>query len=358
MRIAIHHREGSFSSYWTAWCDRAGVPHVVVDAYRSDIVPHLRSLGCDGFMWPWHQTNFADQLFARQLTLALQHTGIRTFPDVRTSWHFDDKVGQKYLLEAVGVPFVPTHVFYDKNAALAWLEEATFPLVHKLRGGAGAQNVHLVRSIAQGRAIVARAFGRGFAPVDLHAMTREAIYRLRRDRDARSLLRVPVAFLRAALNVKPKRAVMRPPERGYVYFQEFVAENRFDDRFVVIGDRCFCVRRGVRPGDFRASGSGLTTYEPGQFPPAAVALAFTVADRIGSQSLALDVIYDRTGAPLCVELSYAFPVGPFLERAGGYFDRAHVWNATQEPPPAFMVADFVDRLRASASPDGHPLPVR
>ncbi len=345
MRIAIHHRHNSFSSYWIDWCVREGIDHVVVDVYRSDIVAHLREQNCVGLMWPWHQTNFADQLFARQLTLALEGAGIRVFPDVRTGWHFDDKLGQKYLFEALGLPFVKTDVFYDQGTALEWVEHCAYPIVHKLRGGAASQSVRLVRTQAEARAIVKRAFGRGFPPVDLHALTREAVWKLRRDRDLKSLLRVPYSAVRALLNVKPRRAALRPPERGYVYFQAFVPGNPFDDRFVVIGDRCFCVRRFVRTGDFRASGSGNWSHERQQFPAAAIALAFDAAKRIGSQSLALDVIYDADGAPQCVEVSYAFPKGPFLEAAGGYVDPAGVWHDTDRPPPTFMVEDFVASLR-------------
>ena len=31
---------------------------------------------------------------------------------------FDDKIGQKYLLEALGIPFINSHVFYDKYEAI------------------------------------------------------------------------------------------------------------------------------------------------------------------------------------------------------------------------------------------------
>lgn len=344
MKIAIHHRSNSFSAAWADACIAAGVEHVPVDAYRSDLVAHLRAIGADGFMWPWHQTNLADQLFARQLTLALDAGGIPMFPDVPTAWHFDDKLGQKYLLEAIGVPFVQTDAFYDADAARTWLDTATFPLVHKLRGGAGSQSVQLVRDRGHADAIVRRAFGRGFPAVDPYAIAREAVWTFRRDRTLKSTLRVPYAYARALAGVRPSKARLRPPERGYVYFQRFVPGNDYDDRFVVIGERCFCVRRRVREGDFRASGSGRTSYDPEQFPRVSVALAFDVAERLRSQSLALDVVYEE-GRPLCVELSYAFPIGPFLERAGGYFDRDHAWHATDRPPPEFMVDDFVASLR-------------
>src|SRR5690606_41519867 len=63
-------------------------------------------------------------LFARQLIASLEEMGIHVFPDLNTCWHYDDKVGQKYLLEAIGAPLVPTHIFYDRAAALAWAERS------------------------------------------------------------------------------------------------------------------------------------------------------------------------------------------------------------------------------------------
>ena len=67
------------------------------------------------------------------------------FPNFNTAWHFDDKVGQKYLLEAIDAPLVPSYVFYSKEMALKWLEQTQFPKVFKLRGGAGSANVKLVQ---------------------------------------------------------------------------------------------------------------------------------------------------------------------------------------------------------------------
>ncbi len=55
-------------------------------------------------MWHFHQGSPRDILFAKQLIFALQTSGKRVFPDFNTVWHFDDKVGQKYLLEAIEAP--------------------------------------------------------------------------------------------------------------------------------------------------------------------------------------------------------------------------------------------------------------
>src|SRR5690625_3021554 len=62
-----------------------------------------------------------DVMAARKILFALEHAGVQVFPDFRTAWHFDDKVAQKYLLEAIGAPLVPSYVFYDKEQALTWV---------------------------------------------------------------------------------------------------------------------------------------------------------------------------------------------------------------------------------------------
>jgi hypothetical protein len=41
--------------------------------------------------------------------------------------HFDDKIAQKYLLEAVEAPLAPSYVFFHKEDALGWISQATFP---------------------------------------------------------------------------------------------------------------------------------------------------------------------------------------------------------------------------------------
>ena len=54
-------------------------------------------------------------------------------------------------------------------------------------------------------------------------------------------------------------------EKGYIYFQEFIPDNDFDIRVIVIGDKAFAIKRMVRENDFRASGSGSILYEKEHF---------------------------------------------------------------------------------------------
>ena len=51
-------------------------------------------------------------------------------------------------------------------------------------------------------------------------------------------------------------------QRSYILWQEFIPDNQRDFRVTIIGRRyAFVFWRNNRPGDFRASGSGLIDYD-------------------------------------------------------------------------------------------------
>ena len=151
MKIAIHFTnervEDSYAPKWIEYCQEHGIEYRVVNCYDSDIVQELE--GFDLLLWHWDQLDTKALLFARGLTQALEYTGIMLYPDVVTSWHYDDKVGQKYLLEAIGAPLVKSYVFYEQDRAREWIEQTSFPKVFKLRSGAGSYNVKLMKNRSQ-----------------------------------------------------------------------------------------------------------------------------------------------------------------------------------------------------------------
>src|SRR5690554_6384133 len=100
--LAIHHRPGSFSARWIKYCLESRVRYKIVDCYKNDIFDQLE--GCAGLMWHWDLTESRSHMFARQMTYALAHRGIQVYPDTDTSRLYDDKDGQKYLLESIAAP--------------------------------------------------------------------------------------------------------------------------------------------------------------------------------------------------------------------------------------------------------------
>jgi glutathione synthase/RimK-type ligase-like ATP-grasp enzyme len=282
-------------------------------------------------MWHFHQADPRDILFAKQLLYALEGSGWRVFPNFRTVWHFDDKIAQKYLLEAIGAPLVPTHVFYDEARAREWVQGASFPLVFKLRRGAGSQNVRLVRSRGEAVALIRRAFSNGFGVYQGWANLRDRVRKSRSDKMA--VLDIAKGVVRLA--VPPLYARVAGRERGYVYFQEFVPGNDHDIRVVSIGGRAFAIKRLVREGDFRASGSGRIVHQREHIDERLVALALETAEKMGSQCAAFDFVR-KQGDPVILEVSYGFsPEG--YDSCPGYWDRSMVWHEGPFNPYGWMV---------------------
>lgn len=337
MKIAIHHRPSGFSKHWINYCEETNIPYKIVNCYSNSIIDDLND--CDALMWHFHQTNHKDVLFAKQLVYSLQAAGKKVFPDFYTAWHFDDKVGQKYLLESIEAPLVPSYIFYDKKEALDWADNATFPKVFKLRRGAGSSQVKLIGNKKVARKLIRKAFGSGFSQYDSGSNLKERwrLYRIGKT----NLLNVLKGVIRLGYTTKFDRVAGN--EKGYVYFQDFIPENSSDTRVIVINNKAFAIRRMVRENDFRASGSGIVEYKKELFDEETVKLSFDLADRINSQSLALDFVYND-GQPLIVEVSFGFTCEVY-ESCEGYWDRAMNWHAGPFNPQEWMVETILEKAR-------------
>lgn len=338
-RIAIHHRPGSFSDKWIEYCKTIGINYKLVNCYNSDIIQQLED--CEVLMWHWSQEDSKAILFARQLIYSLEHKGKKVFPDSKTCWHFDDKVGQKYLLEAIGAPLVPSYVFYDKREAKKWINKTSFPKVFKLRGGAGSVNVKLVKTKRQANKLVKKAFGKGFLVTDFSNSLKDRFLRFQRDRDFTAFFHVLKGFIRLIL---PKYdEVMRVRDKGYIYFQDFIPNNDHDIRVIIIGERAFAIKRLIRKKDFRASGSGNIIYNKEEIPVECINLAFFWAEKLGMQSVAFDFVFDRGKSPL-IEISYAFSRKGYLP-CPGYWDKKLNWHDGAFTPEFFIIEDFINSLQ-------------
>jgi len=340
MKIAIHEYAGSFSDRWIKYCDERKVPYKLVNCYDSDIVSQLED--CQALMWHWNQNDYKAALFARQLTISLEKKGIKVFPDVNTAWHHDDKVGQKYLLEAIGAPLVKSYVFYSRQEALDWLNKTTFPKVFKLRGGAGSVNVSLAKTKQEATLLVNKAFGKGFLHINRLSRLKERFRILRRDKNFTAIRGVVSGFTRMFIPTEVER--FSNNEKGYIYFQDFIPGNKYDTRLIVIGDRCFGVRRYCRKDDFRASGSGIKAYEPELFDNKCIQSAFEIVKKIKTQSIAFDFIWDGK-EPKIVEMSYCFVIGSFYDNCPGYWDSNLTWHEKIVNPQYFIIEDFIEELR-------------
>lgn len=340
MKIAIHKRDNSFSDHWVHYCEEQNIPFKIVNCYHTDIIKQMED--CDALMWHHHHHNFLDVTAAKRILFSLQQSGIMVFPDFNTNWHFDDKVGQKYLLEAIGAPMVPSYVFYSKLDALDWVKDATFPKVFKLTRGAGSSNVRLIKTRTQARRLTKKAFGAGFRQFDKYGYLKDSFKKY--SSGVVGLKSVFGAFAKLFITTEYSRKLGR--EKGYIYFQDFIPNNDSDFRIIIINKKAFGLKRMVLKGDFRASGSGNFYHDINLFDENLLKLSFNIAEKLKMQSCAFDFVYDRNNNPLIVEISYGFsPAG--YEACPGYWDNELQFHKGKLNPYGWMVDEVLENLKKS-----------
>jgi glutathione synthase/RimK-type ligase-like ATP-grasp enzyme len=346
MIIGIHPDkigDESYSAKWAEYLRARGVEAREVDLLAGDALEQAKA--CNGVMWRWaHYPN--EKQSASRILYAIEHAlGLPVFPNSRTAWHYDEKVSQHYLLQSLGAPVAPTWVFWDQAEALVWAQTAPYPVVFKLSAGAGSSNVLKVDGQAQAEALIRRMFTHGVFPMTMNEFRRPAgLPRTRAQLGAfRTRARHAAGYLWRA--EYPPLPGYWKPEYGYAYFQAFLPDNAFDTRVTVIGNRAFAFRRMNRPGDFRASGSGLLDYDQAAVDRRTIDTAFAVSARGGFQSMAYDFLY-QDGEPRICEISYTF-----LDRAvhacPGHWDRDGAWHEGRRWPEEAQVEDFLAEVCAS-----------
>jgi glutathione synthase/RimK-type ligase-like ATP-grasp enzyme len=337
-KLAIHDRPGSFSDRWIKYCSGNKIDYKIVNCYDSNIVEQLN--GLNGLLWHWPQNKYAAQLVARQIIASIEKMGIKVFPDTSTCWHYDDKVGQKYLLESIGAPLVPSYVFFDKNEAMEWIDKTEFPKVFKLRSGAGSQNVKLVKTKREAETLCRKSFGKGFVPIS--GYFGDAKTKIRKiksmDQFMEKLKRLP----NTAINILTARRLF-PKEKGYIYFQDFLPDNRFDTRITIIGNRAFGFTRNTRPNDFRASGSGDIDYNLNRIDEQCVKLSFNIVERLKTQSLAFDFIFDEVKNPKIGEISYCYQ-NKAVHDCSGFWDKDMKWHEGHLWPEDAIIEDLLREI--------------
>jgi glutathione synthase/RimK-type ligase-like ATP-grasp enzyme len=286
-------------------------------------------------------------MIARHIIRAAEIKGLKVYPNSSTCWSFDDKIAQKYLLESIGAPLVPTYVFFTFKEALDWIATADFPKVFKLRKGAGSLNVKLVNNASEARRVARRSFGRGFKP--LGNVVQDQISKRITGTNIAEQFRLIGKLKKAPriLSSVYRKNRSLGVERGYLYFQDFIPNNRFDTRITVLFNcYAFGFTRDVRKNDFRASGIGRLSYDITRINPKCIKIAFDISRILDVQSIAIDFV-DDSGEPLITEVSYGF-VSSCIYDCSGYWDTGLQWHEEHIWPEDLIISHLlkeVDALR-------------
>lgn len=339
MVIAIHYRKGGFTERWISYCDKNNIQYRLVNCFDSNIIDQLED--CDALLWHFHHNNYKDQLVAKNVLFSLQQSGKSIFPDINTAWHFDDKVAQKYLLESINAPLVKSYVFYDKKEALSWLSKTSFPKVFKLKGGAGSSNVLLIKSEQSCRKKIDKAFGKGFRQKNSYNAFRDDIYRFKKTKKIIHLAKGIARFF-----IQSKYSSEQHRDKGYIFFQDFIPNNTFDLRVIVVANKAFSIKRMVRENDFRASGSGNIIYAKSEIDIRCILIAFETSKKLNVQSMTYDFVFNEENSPQIVEISYGFPPDAY-DKCEGYWDDKLNWKNETVDPSSWIIENCIQSIKSN-----------
>lgn len=338
MKVAIHHKEGSFSDRWIEYCQINKIDFILVNCYDNGIVQTLKNENVTHLMWHFSHSTSTDILISNYVFNSVEKLGIKTFPNHNTRWHFDDKCAQKYLFETLDIPYAKANIFYNKKEANNYLKTVSFPIVSKLRRGAGSTNVSLIHNLQEGVDVVDLMFDKGVASLAKPLGNLDQKVRLaKKIKDPIKLVSKVYSHFKKTNSERKFKNV----EKGYVYFQEFMPGNDFDTRIIVVGNKAFAIRRFNKENDFRASGSGKIDYDTSKIDLNFVKEAFLATDKMEAQCLAYDFVYHTDNKPRIIEISFGFSVYAY-DQCEGYWDKNLNFHREKFNPQFFMIQDLLE----------------
>lgn len=250
--------------------------------------------------------------FIESKVLGLEMRGAHPIPRLELLLAHHDKTAMEAVRAALlggtaGQPLARTYGTYEEYERLArpW---PSVPVVLKPAQGAGSRGVALLRDEGSA-ASAARRLMRS-------STLREAAFEI-------------------AQRARRRNYVPRSLHRSAIVLQEYVPGLRGDYKVLRYGDRYYAIGRTNRPGDFRASGSGLLDYEPERRADLAPLLdaAEIWSDALGSPYCSLDIAYEPSAGvdPHLIEFQCVMFGPAAAENSTGFFRRTDSgWTRTAE----------------------------
>lgn len=277
------------------------------------------------------------ELLKSILPVIQNYLKVKCYPNISTAWHFDDKVKEYYLLKQTGLPVINSFIFWDKQKALNWSKNTNYPIVFKLKTGSASDGVILVKNLRTARSLINRMFGRGVQPTrDLFSSSVQI-----KDFKIKDYFRRTASKINSYFKGEDIYPIWQK-EKNYVLFQEFLDNNTYDIRIMVIGNRAFAFTRYNRDNDFRASGSGKVDFDPSLIDMRCVQIAFNASEKLKFQSMAFDFIYNEYKEPVICEMSFTYPPKKGGYDLPGYWDRDLNWHQGHFWPQYFHLMDCLN----------------
>ena len=255
----------------------------VIDMSKDDWLERVMASDCDCYLTrPPGAVGYFKQMYDERLYVIRNILNKRIYPSYEEVLIYENKRMLAYWLEANSIPHARTHIFYDKAETETFRKSCAFPLVAKTAIGAAGSGIQIIRSDAELKKYVARAFSqRGIARKWLPNLRKGKL----QARVRRRITDIP-AFL-AYLKRRRLQGTI-DPQRWHVILQEYI-EVTEEWRTVRIGDSYFAHKK-QRRGDIFSGGGGIDWEGPGE---AILDFMKRVTDKRGFLCQAIDIFVDR-----------------------------------------------------------------
>jgi hypothetical protein len=238
--------------------------------------------------------------FIDDVLLYLEGAGNKLVPSLKTTRSHENKGFQELHKRLIGIPSLSATYFAKPKEVE--LERIQFPAVFKSLAGFGSGGVQLVKS--------AEEFQTAAIPKPRYSWT-DLLRHWKQ-----SLAHGVRKHLLKRKDLRPYGDYYDPIQRGVI--QQLIPNLECDFKVLTFQNRIFIARRGVRPNDFRASGSGRITWGP--LPDGLIAFASDTLQSFNEPYMSFDVAYDGSNFHLIEFQGVHF--GPrFLFEAPTHFQR-------------------------------------
>ncbi|MGD9898690.1 MAG: RimK family alpha-L-glutamate ligase [Calditrichaceae bacterium] len=276
--VVIVKDRNNFGPLFYKYSEEHGFKAKLIDIWKKDSLDYLLEEPIDAFVW-WAKHNPEIKNFARRLIYLFNNEiNIPTFPDWQSYWHYDDKISQSLLFRKYDIPGADTFIFFNKDEAVEFAKNTHYPIIYKCAHGAGSANVGILKNQTSALNYIRKAFGKG-----LKTYFKDEI------------------------------------QKGYVYFQEYLEDNKGDYRLVCFGDdKIQGVFRNNRKGSVFASGSGQFDFP--DLPEDMLNLVADTNKKLGFGVMSYDILKKRDQWVI-TEISVIFG-----EAVNTIYDRIPVYN--------------------------------
>jgi glutathione synthase/RimK-type ligase-like ATP-grasp enzyme len=323
-----------------AWPDHITKPRVgIIKDFGKDPrwTKYCRFLDNNSFDYDFyyiHKYDWIDAADEFDLIIGIESSELQYLHEVRTKFYFletfmgkfcypsmhhiflyEDKCLEAYISQVTGIPFAKTFITFDKDDAIVLAETLNYPFVSKINPTSGSVGVELVRNPSQAKRIIEDAFSKGGR----------------------------------------KTHLLYYHQKNHVYFQEFIPNDGYDIRTIMIENFFFGYYRKVLDGDFRASGMNLV--EKRELPEEVLDIARQVYDIIQSPMLVVDMVHgldDRYHiieySPVCLiddteQLHVDDKPGVYVQTEDGsyHFQERHLW-VHELALKKFLLMDYLPKI--------------